>query len=273
MVYLYLMVTTFEKHWDKVGGKAYFTLGTMKDGLRRDNLVENAATIFVNKNNTTQAVEGCWTGTVSGFTPWKDKHERESMKFEFVLDRAVDCPVVYRDRTAGWYLINSPESIIPEKHEDMQFDPPFFGRLTTTTSPAEFESYTLWLLKLLGIHEIHTYTDQSGRGDGFFKLGSLAVIYDCTLRQNYATIKRDQINNYCGQLKGGFLEYDTGTVDVRNCQKQVWIVTRESSKTIRKFEDVVVREKSVRDLVRIHRRRIAENLAEDQLVSLLVNPI
>jgi hypothetical protein len=268
------MVTNFEKHWDKQGGKAYFTLGTMKDGLRKNGLVENSPTIFVNKNDVSHEVEACWTGRVRGFESWKDRHGRDSIRFEFALERAIDCPTVYRDRNAGWYRIDGPDSIIPETQEDTQFYPPFFERLTTTTSPAEFESYTLWLLKLLGIHQIHVYTDQSGRGDGFFRLASLAVIYDCTLRQNYAETKKDQINNYCGQLESGFLEYDggTGTIDVRNCQKQVWIITKGSSKFIRKFDDVIVREKSIQDLVRAYRTRIAENLAEDRLVSLLANP-
>jgi hypothetical protein len=250
----------------------------MKDGLRKSTLFENAATIFVNKNLVTNEVEACWTGKVYGFAPWKDKIGRDSIRFDFTLDKPIDCPLVYRDRIPGWYRIDGPESIVSERQEDTQFDPPFFERLTTTTSPAEFERYTLWLLKLLGIHEVHPYTEQSGRGDGFFILGSLAVIYDCTLRPKYAETKKDQIKNFCGQLKGGSLEYDSGigVVDVTNCQKQVWIITREPSSgpssVIRKFGDVTVRERSVQDLIRAYRTRIAENLSEDRLIILLANP-
>jgi hypothetical protein len=37
------MITNFDRHWDKVEGKSYYTVSMMRNGLRTDNRVLRAA--------------------------------------------------------------------------------------------------------------------------------------------------------------------------------------------------------------------------------------
>ncbi|WP_228038268.1 hypothetical protein [Nostoc sp. LEGE 12450] len=68
------------------------------------------------------------------------------------------------------------------------------------------------VLRLLGIHNLYQYDkkNQAGRADGFFIIGSLAVMYDCTLRRNFDEHKKEQIENYVNKLKNSQM-----TIDVR----------------------------------------------------------
>ncbi|MEH2320640.1 cold shock domain-containing protein [Nostoc sp.] len=77
---------------------------------------------------------------------------------------------------------------------------------------AEFEDYVFMVLRLLGIHNLYQYDkkNQAGRADGFFIIGSLAVMYDCTLRTNFDEHKKEQIENYVNKLKNSQM-----TIDVR----------------------------------------------------------
>lgn len=67
-------------------------------------------------------------------------------------------------------------------HSELQ--PDFFGKLIATENWQEFEKYTYYLLKLVGIQTVYNFWGerQAGKADGFFKIGNLAVLYDCTLR-------------------------------------------------------------------------------------------
>jgi hypothetical protein len=58
----------------------------------------------------------------------------------------------------------------------------------TVRDYAEFEDLVFVVLRLLGIHKLYKYkrTDQAGKADGFFIIGNLSVIYDCTLKQDFS---------------------------------------------------------------------------------------
>ena len=58
--------------------------------------------------------------------------------------------------------------------------PPFFQLLLSSGNWQQFEEYTHYLFKLLGIQSTYTYvqSEQAGRADGFFKYGNLAVLYE-----------------------------------------------------------------------------------------------
>jgi hypothetical protein len=95
------------------------------------------------------------------------------------------------------------------KAPDADLSPTFFEKLSPTGSWGEFEKYTCYLLKLLGIQTVYSFFGerQAGKADGFFKVGNLAVMYDCTLdRQNVENSKREQLNNYCNRLSQGSIE-------------------------------------------------------------------
>ncbi|MEH2467480.1 hypothetical protein [Nostoc sp.] len=86
------------------------------------------------------------------------------------------------------------------------------GHCIKLLDSAEFEDYVFMVPRLLGIHNLYQYDkkNQAGRADGFFIIGSLAVMYDCTLRKNFDEHKKEQIENYINKFKNSQM-----TIDVR----------------------------------------------------------
>jgi hypothetical protein len=84
-------------------------------------------------------------------------------------------------------------------------DEAFRGALSSSVF-SEFEDSIFSILKILGVQHIFRFprTEQQGKSDGFFKVTALAVIYDCTLDQNYlndqSRNKNIQIDNYVSAL-------------------------------------------------------------------------
>jgi hypothetical protein len=74
---------------------------------------------------------------------------------------------------------------------------------------------------------------QAGRADGFFIVENLAVIYDCSLRGDYYTFKKEQIENYVAKLSNKsqitieIRKTDGGsipkTLKISGRNKQVWL--------------------------------------------------
>jgi hypothetical protein len=183
-------------------------------------------------------------------------------------------PSNYLSLKEGWYLFEETfEKILIEEIIPLEYVlyPPFFYSLLRTRDWEEFENYTFWLLKIIGINNIYKFEKQKGRADGFFIFRNLAVIYDCTLDIKFEETKNQQIENYCAQLKSGRLEYEKVSYDINQCQKQVWIITKGTSKIIKQIDDIVVKEVSIQDLIKIYRKRMNENINEKELEELLVN--
>ena len=157
--------------------------------------------------------------------------------------------------------------------------PKLFNELLLTNDPTKFEDYTHNALRLLGIHRAYKLPqfDQAGKADGFFTLGNLAVIYDCTLKSKYKEFKKQQIDNYCLQFTKGSLQINTNHMElVSNKQQQVWIITRGQSKILEHFGHttiVKVKEISVEDLKKLFLDRLydCKSITEDKLESLLIN--
>jgi hypothetical protein len=107
-----------------------------------------------------------------------------------------------------------------------------------TINPEEFEDQVFQMLRLLGIENLYAYPkgNQGGKGDGFFAIKNLAVIYDCTLSRNFIDNKdfnkTGQIESYISLLRDQYIslpnvgekyrDYDISTIKNR----QVWIITR-----------------------------------------------
>jgi hypothetical protein len=257
-----MVLSLYYNHWVKSGGEQYYTIKMLKGGLYAEKLIENTPTIFIQRNRDTGKIDGCWEGSVHSFVFTKDEKGRDAVRFHYTVKTEIDCPPEYATFSPGWYQIEEASSP-PQR----RFDPPFVEDLITTQDWQVFETRVYWLLKLLGIHNLYLFDkgNQPGRPDGFFKLGRSAIIYDATLNRDFIADKKEQINNYCSQLKTGFLDYDGGTVDVRESEKQVWLVTKGKTHTIRKVDDIVIREVSVQDLMDLNEKRIVDNLDEDQL--------
>ena len=147
--------------------------------------------------------------------------------------------------------------------------PAFFNKLSQTNNWKEFEEYTFYLLKLLGIQTAYNFLDerQAGKADGFFKLGNLAVIYDCTLDQkDFENTKSEQIVNYCNRLKQGNIEISERTTEeFYDHHKQVWIITQGKTRRVKLVSSIEVKEISVDDLMNLYQERLTTTMNDQAL--------
>jgi len=259
------MITHWENHWDDLrNNETYYPDTLFKSGMNRSKIVENTSTLFIKLNMASRKPEQAWDGKVFDFKPEKDK-----VRFKVKIEREVRCPPRYYNYKEGWYVEEArAREGIPERSD---LYPQFFSNVATTNDWSEFEKYAYQLLKLLGIHEIHKYEKQKGMADGFFKFRNLVVMYDSTLETDFEKSKEVQINNYCAQLKNGKIQYQNMIIDVVQCQKQVWIITRGNPRVIKKVNEVKVKEVPIHEIINIYRERIEENLSEDKFESRLDN--
>ena len=195
------MVTDWDDYWAHLpGGKATYTQG-MQVGWSWGKWVEGMGTVFIRHYKKSDRVDA-WVGSVSDFVVGKPANsDKETVRFRVNIEGPCEIPAELKDLKSGWYIVEGEVgSLVRLATNTSQFDPPFVATLRTTSDWREFERNTLHLLKLLGVHSIYPIpnTEQRGRPDGFFKLKSLAVIYDCTLESGFEDVKRDQIANYCG---------------------------------------------------------------------------
>jgi hypothetical protein len=124
------------------------------------------------------------------------------------------------------------------------------------------------ILRLLGIHTLYQYdrATQAGKADGFFIVGNLAVMYDCTLRSDFMNFKQEQIDNYVNKLNNrSQLTIETRradggvgskTLQVSGKNKQVWIITRGQTRELQDIDGVKVKEIAVRELIGIANKRL-----------------
>ncbi|MEP0880171.1 cold shock domain-containing protein [Trichocoleus sp. ST-U3] len=160
-----------------------------------------------------------------------------------------------------------------------------FKRILLTTNPSEFEDLVFLLLRTLGIHSLYQYDkrNQAGRADGFFVIGNLAVMYDCTLRQSFEEYKKDQIENYVNKLEQAQLTFDLKSSDGAKRKKtlkisgkstQVWIITTGQTREISNYGDIKVKEVSVNDLIWLLQMKLnMDAIEEDDLALNLLSRI
>ena len=145
----------------------------------------------------------------------------------------------------------------------------------------DFEDGVYLILKLMGIHKLFQFdrNSQAGKADGFFILENMAIMYDCTLHQNFVTFKEEQIENYINKLnQKSQITFDVQKIDgstapktlqISGKTKQVWIITKGESKELRDFDNIKIKEVSIYDLINTLAKRIedptydAERLVND----------
>jgi hypothetical protein len=156
---------------------------------------------------------------------------------------------------------------------ESELHPPFFDKLLSTGDWKEFERYTYYLLKLLGIQVVYAFVDkrQAGKADGFFKFGNLAVMYDCTLGvRDIEENKKEQIINYCNRLRQGSIELSGGTTEeFHSHHRQVWLVTHGTSRRIKTINGIVVKEVAICDIISLYQERLKGIADDEQLESKL----
>lgn len=257
------MVTHWANHWDNLpDNETYFTKGMLKRGMTIDKITENTPTIFIKKNEQTKKPEKAWEGNVYRF-----KVEKNRIRFRVKINREIPIPSEYVEYPEGWYV----EGVVEELSDEAISYPPFFYILNTTSDYNEFEKYAYSLLKLLGIHQIFRYEKQRGQPDGFFKFGNLAVIYDTTLKGGFQEAKETQIKNFAGMLKTGSLKYADRTIDISNCNKQVWIITRGTPRTLEKINGITVKEVPISQIIKVYTERLRKIMDETELENRLGN--
>jgi len=133
----------------------------------------------------------------------------------------------------------------------------------------------LYLLKLLGIQNVHHFLGerQAGRADGFLKTGNLAILYDCTLRAGLVEVdKQEQINNYCAQLQRGVIDLaENIKEEFYQHKKQVWIISKGSTRLIKIVNTITVKEVHVADITALYQERLLGNMSQQLLETRLEN--
>jgi len=154
-------------------------------------------------------------------------------------------------------------------------------KIINITNCNDFEDGVYLVLKLMGIHKLFQFDrgSQAGKADGFFILENMAVMYDCTLHQDFESFKEEQIENYINKLsQKSQITFDVQKLDgstapktlqISGKTKQVWIITKGESKELRDFDSIKIKEVSVHDLINTLSKRIkdptydAERLVND----------
>ncbi|GEM_PF-967728 len=310
----YTMITDFQgygDYWNHVNGKdeAYFSENLLFNGVRNREDLKNEFlkgtpqnTLFIQKVSKTTQVESVKIGTAEFIKIGdKDKQGRDRYYFRVKLEK--ECKVDHTEsRFSGVYTgvssdyekyisqllaeSSSENSTSVSNDNDIvaptsMLFPAFFERFSTIETlydeenSSNFETYTYYLLKLLGISNIHKFErkGQAGKSDGFFRLGNLAVFYDCTLNKNFGTEKDTQILNFCNQLEKGSLKVERNgineTLKFSGCDKQVWVITLNSKgrilDIITEIKKIEIKEVIIDDLKKIYEDRLLNFESESEL--------
>jgi cold shock CspA family protein len=154
-----------------------------------------------------------------------------------------------------------------------------FGEIENQKKADEFEDSVFVLLRCLGIHNLYQFDrkNQSGQADGFFILGNLAVIYDCTLRDNFENYKEEQIRNYRNKLNNesqltiSVKRTDGGTtkkeMQISGKNRQVWIITKNKTREIGDYNGIKVKEVSINDIIKILSTKLSSGIFEEEDLS------
>lgn len=78
--------------------------------------------------------------------------------------------------------------------------------------------------------------------------------------------KKDQLINYCNRLKQGSIELAGETTEeFHNHQKQVWVITRGTSRRIKLVNDIAIKEVSIQDIIQVYHERLEKALSDEEL--------
>ncbi len=309
MTYELIMVTDFRGHWHDGQTTSYFSsmfynvdektsqqekkfqsAPTIED-LRPFN---NAPTTFIKiASQFNQKADEAWSGSVSGFRV--DKIDKGKFLFEVHIDKKKPLDELEKEIwSSGCYIYEVGEQAATEgetfryfKYSDTtkvqqpvilsasELRPPFFD-LFPKCSWQDFETYTYYLIRLLGIHQAGKFPSeaQAGKADGFFRIRGLIVMWDATIKTDFKDWKSEQIRNFCSKLfHENLLDLPKiETVDFSQYDKQVWIVIRsEQSYSINTIDGFLVKKVSVRDLIEIYEARLRDGFDERNLATKLSN--
>lgn len=154
-----------------------------------------------------------------------------------------------------------------------------FEKAEHCKSPDDFEDASFILLRCLGIHNLYQFDrkNQAGQADGFFSIGNLAVMYDCTLRNSFEEHKKEQIENYVNKLNNksqltiDIIRSDGGSgskvLQISGKSRQVWIITRNKTRELNDYDGIKVKEVSFQDLIKVLATRLHSGIFEQEDLS------
>lgn len=272
----YIMVTNWDYHWNQLNNKwnnsTLFTFPLIKDNLINSTLPYEAKTLFIKKTKE-NVFEKAWIGMTKNY---RKENYQDKLAIRFEVDSLVetDCPVEFKSFTNGWHLNKSFKFQKLEGNSEIQYNnlqPNFFNEMANCDA-FTFELYCYYLLRLLGIHDIHKIPQDNNRGkaDGFFRFQTLSVIYDATLESKFLEKKETQIENYINQLKKEKIVFGTTSYTVKDTHRQVWIITRGAKTSLLKTDDhIKVKEIPFTQLISVYNKRFGEELGVTELCDAL----
>lgn len=101
MAMKYVMVTDFDKHWDKIKGNLTSYPPKMLKKAKPETLKSGVETIFIKKFNGSADVEKAWCGKVHDIQKIPG-----SIFFRVEIEKEIQCPVKYAEYENGWYVEN-----------------------------------------------------------------------------------------------------------------------------------------------------------------------
>ena len=260
----YVMVSYWPDHWDELSNReTHYITSLLKGGMSKYKIKDNTQTTFIKLERGTKKILGVWEGTVYGI-----RGGGHNIFFKVLISKVISSTkdlAKYNDH--GWYVENGGGSITSSSI----YEPPFFSILANTSDWKEFEDFTYYLLKLIGIHKLYKFDHQKGRADGFFKIGNLAVLYDSTLNEDYLKLtgpysKTTQIDNFCAQLEQSTIKIEKQEIRIADCVKQVWIITRKTpSDILKNIENIQVKVVPIESLIDIYHKRLLRYTGDVEL--------
>lgn len=141
-------------------------------------------------------------------------------------------------------------------------EPGFFTLLTEAKDPSEFERYCFYLLRLIGIHEIHRPLNFAGAdAHGFFKFGSLSVVYATTLVPAVLQDNPLIIEHYLNLLRKEKMRLANTSYTIKDTQKQVWLLCNAGHEVqhLRTDDGIKLKVVPVSILINLYRARLNDS--------------
>lgn len=96
----YIMVTDFDKHWDKIEKNfTSYSTNMIKQKISKGKFDSGTETIFIKKEKYTGIVEKSWIGQVTNIQVLPGK-----VYFSVEIEKEIPCPQEYSDWPNGWYF-------------------------------------------------------------------------------------------------------------------------------------------------------------------------
>lgn len=122
LVMKYVMVTHWNKHWDKLPqNRTYYAPGMFKQGMSGEKLEEKTPTTFIKLDRITRRPERAWEGYVHNIT----QQEGGKIYFMVALASEIEVPEKYIAYIEGWYL--ETDTVVTQPRRQLaEFLPDYF---------------------------------------------------------------------------------------------------------------------------------------------------